>query len=448
MFWWAVTCGAFSYYIFILGLLGQLSYLPLTIGTAVFVLLSWYIWQHSQRQSFELPRTRFELIIWTILILQFFINIVGALGPELAFDALWYHLTIPRIWLMEGRIFYIEHGPFQYSLLPKVIDLLYIPALLLGNEIVAKLIHLSFGALSAYITYRLARVFLNKNYSLLATLLFYTNLVVGWQSITAYIDLGRTFFESLAVLALITFFQNKNQKWIIWTGVMLGLGITSKLIGITSLVACLFILLVRKQYKHASIVGFLAMLVPLPWFIFNWSQTGNPIFPIFSDYNLSSEWSAWDIVTIWVRSADPISPLYLISFPLVVAQQSSKQRLFTILSLYCLSTLVLWWLTPRTGGGRFLLPYLPAFSVLSTYAIAQLQDKKLQKFLISLTILLCCISVGYRAVANKRYLPVIWGTQSKAEFLHKNLVTDFGENWFYLSDENLKKLYRGSEQVK
>ena len=48
---------------------------------------------------------KLELVLIVILLTQGIINLIGALGPELGFDALWYHLTLPKIYLSEGKIF-------------------------------------------------------------------------------------------------------------------------------------------------------------------------------------------------------------------------------------------------------------------------------------------------------------------------------------------------------
>lgn len=42
----------------------------------------------------------FLLAIFAFLLIDFF----AALAPELGYDALWYHLTLPKIWLMNHQI--------------------------------------------------------------------------------------------------------------------------------------------------------------------------------------------------------------------------------------------------------------------------------------------------------------------------------------------------------
>ena len=89
-----------------------------------------------------------------------------------------------------------------------------------------------------------------------------------------------------------------------------------------------------------------------------------------------------------------------------------------------------------------MLPYLPVWSVAAAAAISQRSTLNAQKFLIGVVIAIAVISIGYRAVANTKYLPVILGKQSKQDFLDKYLNRDFGHNFFYLPDDKLKSLYK------
>ena len=359
-------------------------------------------------------------------------NLVGALGPELGFDALWYHLTIPKIWLEAHRIFFIG-GNLYYSAMPKLIDMLYV-----WGETPAKVMHLAFGLLSMALTYKIALRFTqSKRWSMLAAVIFYSNLVVGWQSVTAYIDLGRTFFEALAFYLLV-------EKKIYKSAVVLGLAMATKLIALGSLpILLILVWFVARTRLHLSrlaaakrttLYALLALLVPLPWFVFAWINTGNPVYPIFSGYRL--DWN-WDFNIL--RLADPISPIYVMVLPMAIWL---RRKLPAVLVIYCLLSFIVWFLTPHSGGGRFLLPYLPVWSVAAAAAISQRSTLNAQKFLIGVVIAIAVISIGYRAVANTKYLPVILGKQSKQDFLDKYLNRDFGHNFFYLPDDKLKSLYK------
>ena len=355
MFALAVSIGILSYTLMGLGLVGVL-----TTRSIYIVLMPWLffwilkIWLLIKNYKLKIKNSW----LWTLLIFQMLVNFVGTLGPELGFDALWYHLPIPQTWLAQHKITFLS-GDLYYSGLPKLIDMLYVYPY-------SQLIHFSFGILTLVVIYKLARKYLNSTYSLLACVIFYSNLVVGWQSITAYIDLGRAFFE---ILALYLFVEKKYLQ----TAIVLGLAISSKILAVGS-VGIFIILGLPIAYCLVPI------LIVFPWLLFNYLNTGNPIYPIFANYPID-----WNFSLNILRLADPINPIYVMVLPFLKK---------TPITLYCLLSFIVWFVTPHTGGGRFLLPYLPAWSVLTAILIQK------NKFFVSMVIILAIVSIGYRGAAN------------------------------------------------
>lgn len=399
MFVIAVCIGVLSYLIMTLGLLGILtiSSLMLLVTVFLFFLIFFISPLLSPLKLRGDTVRRGDTWFLVVLFIQAVINLIGALGPELGFDALWYHTTIPKLWLAQNKITFLG-GDYYYSGLPKLIDMFYVFP-------ISQLIHFGFGILCLLVIYKLARKYLDHMGSLLACVIFYSNLVVGWQSITAYIDLGRTFFE---ILALYLFLEKKYLQ----TSIVLGLAISTKILAVGSL-AIFAILGLPTFYFLISI------FIVSPWLIFNWINTGNPVYPIFSGYPLD-----WNFSINILRLADPINPLYVMVLPLLITPPFPPLKLrggikegdIKTLVIYCALSFMVWTLTPHTGGGRFLLPYLPAWSVLAAILIRK------NKFFIGMALVLAIISIGYRGLANTKYLPYLFGLQTKQEFLDKYLL--------------------------
>ena len=197
--------------------------------------------------NFKSKKIRPYVVLFFIIAL---INLIGALGPELSFDALWYHLTLPKIYLENHSVFYIPGGLLYYSVMPKLTEMIYISALAFNGEILAKLIHFSFGILTCVALYKVSREFFSSKASLIGVVIFYSNLVVGWQSITAYVDLARTFFELLALWGFIKLYKSGEKKWLVESAVMLGLAISTKLLALGSLL--IFSLLIIFYFLHVK----------------------------------------------------------------------------------------------------------------------------------------------------------------------------------------------------
>lgn len=467
MFTIAILIGTYAYSLFALGLLGFLQKPFILFDSLVFFLFFFLICPKPKRANirttFEAAKNNTRFFFFFLLFLALLVvTFVGTLGPELSFDALWYHLTLPKLWLQEQRIWYVPGGLLYYTAMPKLGELLYVPALALQGEILAKVVHFLFGVGVCLAIYKISKMYTSSFFALLATLVFFSNIVVSWEATTAYIDLVRAFYEVLALGSFLIYKKTKHMRWILLTGILLGFAVTSKLLALGSL--SIFILLLgylhipQKAYKQFVVTTFflvgVMLLMPLSWFLFAYIHTGNPIYPFFTNlypvFFFSGERSfflfPYDIFLLFVQAADPVSPLYLVFLPLLFVAWKKLSKEARVIALYCALALVVWYLTPQTGGGRFILPYLPAFSILVALVLAQFQKQRFfYRFLLFLVVFNTVITIGFRGIANARFLPVILGTESKEEFLTNNLNFSFGD--FYDTDGFFKNSMKPSDTV-
>src|SRR3989344_755223 len=389
LFTLALVIGLYSYAILLLGVLHIL-----TIQNIIIVTIPLAFWLFSQLKHIKFP-SMIHPLLW-LIITQCLGNLIGALGPEIGFDALWYHLSLPKIWLQNHSIYFIPGAKFKYSVMPMLTEMFYF--ILPG-----KLIHYLFVILSLIVTYKISKSFL-------AVIILSSNLVFGWQSSSAYIDLARSFFE---ILTLYLFLDNKIYK----SAIVLGLSVSAKLLAFTSLPIFLILLIIKKVKPSLLLVYcFLVILVASPWLLRAYLATGNPIYPFFTllytDTTISLD--PRNLLNLLTHASDPINPIYIITLILLpFAKIKDKKTLFII--LYSLFSLIIWILTPNTGGGRFILPYLPALSIVAATVVAK--NKVLTLFII----LYSLFSITYRFAANLKYF------QSKEQLLAKELNFDFGD---------------------
>lgn len=455
MFTTAILIGVYSYLIFSLGLLHELHKGIVGVISVVYILVSFVILK--KHFSYKLKLKDFKKLLkekLTVLCIVFlsvlaFVNLIGALGPELAFDSLWYHLTLPKLYIQNNAIIHIPGGLLYYSDMPKLLEMLYVPSLMFFQETAAKLIHFTFGILTCITLFLISRKYVNRGLSLLVVLVFYSNLVVGWESTTAYVDLGRAYFELLALLGFLEWREKQNKKWLIISALMLGFAITVKLLALGSLV--LFTLLIGWTYKQKKssfakcmrntlLFWGVSLLVPLPWFLFSYFHTGNPLYPFFSSlYHVPVQISVINplfflsqMKKLFLSLADPISPVYLIFLPIILVGYKRLKPQLKIVVLYSVLAVLIWYVTPDTGGGRFILPYLSAFSLAVVASLSVFKNKQYYKFGICIIFLVSILTVFYRGAANVKYLPVLIGIETRQEFLTQHLNFSYGD--FYDTD--------------
>jgi hypothetical protein len=467
MFTLAIIIGIYSYLIFLIGIF-DLIYQPLVlILTIIYFFVLLVIFRVKLITLFKQIKPRnliyefaskklFSFGIFIILV-QALINLIGVFGPEISFDSLWYHLTLPKMIIQNHGLFFLSGEKMVYSVMPKLTEMLYIPAMLFANDSFAKLIHFSFGILILIAIYKISRKFMSKEFSILAAVILYANLVVGWESITAYVDLSRGFFELLALWGIINWIETNKKKWLITSAIILGLAVTVKLVAAFSLIIFMALFIYKQVInkgkwtmviKNYSLFAFTTMLIPMPWFIFSFLKTGNPFYPSFSIVQAGSsqvfQFISFphflsiftDAYNFFLRLNDPISPIYLIVLPLFILGFKKFNSRLKLLSIYSIIALTIWYLTEQVQGGRFMLPYLPVFSILAAYLISVVKSKNLGRFLIIVVIIVSLISIGYRGIANAKFLPVVLGRETKAEFLTKYLNYSFGD--FYDTDNYFK----------
>ena len=102
------------------------------------------------------------------------------------------------------------------------------------------------------------------------------------------------------------------------------------------------------------------------------------------------------------------------------------------LLIYSVLALGIWYLTEQNRGGRFILPFLSVFSILAAYVVSEIKQRNFKIFFIIVIILVSIISIGYRGIANAKFLPGDLGRETKSVFLIKYLNFSFGD--FYDTD--------------
>jgi len=309
-----------------------------------------------------------------LLIIQAGVNLVGALGPGLGFDALWYHLSEAQLFLQRGSIAPIPGNLLYWSGLPRLGELIYM-------FLPGKLVHWAFGLLGAYFVFRLG--------GMAASLLWYSTLLVGWLSTSAYVDLIATAFLLGAVL-----YQQKTR--------------------------IIFLILAGASKLHALVYGLAITLVPwailgyLPFMVINWQSTANPVYPFGLGLGLEGDWF---FNGFWFWLSRPFRLFFDPAFrvgPLILLVWLLKPKFSKTLVL----SLIIWFLMPGTDFGRFAL--FPLALMAASVSVKS-------KVAIGLVLLQAGLGIGGRAWANFKYLE-----PDKTKFLCEHLKFDFGD--FYDCD--------------
>ncbi|MBW2107309.1 MAG: phospholipid carrier-dependent glycosyltransferase [Deltaproteobacteria bacterium] len=232
----------------------------------------------------------FPIALVTVLTTVFAAECVMNLTPPISRDALIHHLAIPKLWLKHGGFYEIPWA--KYSYYPMNIDLLYLAALYLGNDVAPKFIHWAFGLGTAFLVYTYIKPRLGTAWGLLAVTIFATTPIIVRLSTCAYVDLGLCFFLTAGVLSFVAWRNGLYQqpKWLVVSAACTGLALGCKY---NALVGAAFLNLMvvyyyakdTKKQTRAVLAGLaffaLSAFVASPWYMKNWLLTGNPFYPLF-----------------------------------------------------------------------------------------------------------------------------------------------------------------------
>lgn len=394
---------------------------------------------------------KLDKVVLIFIFIFLLINIIGVFVPEVGFDALWYHLTIPKIFIQEGYIDFIPGGLYYYSVMPKLTEIWYMISLVFDKTgTLAKLIHFTYGLGCLVLVYQLSTKLMSRKYTLMAVLATVSTLVFCWESGSAYIDLAWTFYTLLALSLYCQYRQDSSMKQLVLVGVASGLAIGTKLPAvIPAVILSLFIC--KKNIKHAMLFIMTGISIAWPWFIFAWLKTGNPFYPLFTNIypaeNIITGISIFNFIKIsWQNLTWPQDPFsifigFLAITPFIIRKKLKDRKTENLnwLWSYLVLNYFAWYLLFRTSGSRFLLPLLPGW-IIACLAIWYRAEGYYYKILYGVLIFSSLINLVYRSATLYSGMPLLLGKESRQDYLLSKLSFNFGD--FYDRDGWVKAIVK------
>ncbi len=467
VFGFALGIGSLGYIALALGLAGLLSR-----GAIIVVLigLSWWLAPELHDLGRGIRKIPRRVKAWwktsptsehAIALLAGSIALVGlinALSPPWDYDGLMYHLVGPKMALEAGRLlpdtdnWYIN-GPFT-------MEMVFALGMAFGDDIFPKLIHFSMGILLVAATFVVGRRWLSLKEAWIATAVLLSVPILPVLASFAYIDLGWSAFEFLAMGAVWIWWRGRSRRWLALGGLLMGFALGSKYLALPglALLALFVVLATRKKGWRAIILsGFSfvgpAALVGIPWYLKNWMWLGNPIYPFFFG---GGGWSAerLDLYTSFLDSFGtgrdardymllPVNifmhherfgavlnriniPSVLFPLALLVPFRRDHPVMLAMIAL-AVGRFGLWSLGSQQI--RFLLPVYPAYALAVAFVIFRILGdsesrprvlSSLQALAVGLMIvpLFYALSIGW----STRALHVLLGFETKQAFLERNVT--------------------------
>ena len=227
------------------------------------------------------------------------LGFLGALKPEIFYDSLVYHLSLPNLYLLEHRI--VPTPENIYSGIPFLTEMLYGLGMSIAGVEGAKLIHYLFGILTLGVFFSFISHGFSRRTTLLASFIFCSVPMIILLFMKTAIELSWTFFTLLVGMHILNLFDSSNQKstknTLILSGIFAGFTMSTKYPAWVILpVACGVIFSIGKVkdipffiiFKRILLFSTVAMVILCPWIIKNIVFYRNPVYPFFNDYITNS----------------------------------------------------------------------------------------------------------------------------------------------------------------
>lgn len=226
------------------------------------------------------------LPIFLLIVVACAVLVAGSAPPAMDdWDSLAYHLTVPRLYIDHGGLYNIDFS--SHSNFPMLLEMLYIPGLMLGNPAAAKLVHFITGILFVLAVIRLTEKHIHSSAGYLAGIATAGIPIVMWEGTTGYIDLATALYTVLAVEALLNMQDENKPKLALIAGLFAGFTASTKLLGAATVLfvgvwlTVQHITLRRKSLGPVLLWFSLGALICLPWYLRTFINTGSPVFPFF-----------------------------------------------------------------------------------------------------------------------------------------------------------------------
>ncbi len=377
-------------------------------GTLIAILKMYHSRDRLKQVMFPHQITLFSVLLVALLILNnLYPLLADALVPPTWWDEVAYHLAVPKIYIQNHALVYISFIP--YSNWPMEAEILFTLGLLLRSELLPHLIEWSAMVFTCWGLYLLGKRLFSAEIGLLAAVLFSTTPMVLSLAGTALIEPSLTLFTFFAVLCFIEWVETQEDKYKVLSAWLGGLAASTKLNAalvavFIGFLAAAFILSRTKSIKAAGMqlltMGSISFSIVLPWYIKNWSYTGNPFWPFLLEIFGGRNWDALGseyllgfirkpnlaltlpnyILSFWYLAFEPLrfgsfqvalGRLYLILLPLTFPAMFLGKPLFRRrLGLIVLITGIFYtsWFF-QTHQSRFLMPATPFLAILAAAGI-------------------------------------------------------------------------------
>lgn len=291
----AVGWGALGLVMLALGLAGFLS-TAVVVGLSSAILL--LFWREARAWWADVAqgvRAFWQPGPWPQLCAAFvfatlFLELLQALAPPLAWDALVYHLTLPGWYAQLGHL--RVDPAFAFSGFPQLNEMLFTAAFLLRGDVAAQTLGWMFGAVLALGLSGFAGRTLGAQAAAITPAILVSALTIAISLAWAYAELLLMALSLGVLIALDQWQRFGGRRWLAVAGALSGFALSCKYTGLIVPLAAFIVIIAKALSEKPNTPHATGLLVPSsfflvpcllafsPWLLKNGLFTGNPVYPL------------------------------------------------------------------------------------------------------------------------------------------------------------------------
>ncbi len=475
----ALGIGMVGWLAFFAGLFGAYS-APAFIAILIALSPGLVFLKLPARQQAQSTLTTFECLLILGIVVALAMNFLQALSPAADADSMAYHFETPRRFLAEHKIFAVHRAADGVTQL--LLQLTYGMALGLGGKAAVPLWAMTSGWSLAAVFYVICRRYAGRLWALAGTLIVISTPAVVYAAGTGQVEVRVAAFALLGAYAAALAVNRQDTDvapygWLIIAGIAAGFFAGAKMTGLIFVFATAVALIGQQNsLRRMVIFSIIAAIAGGQWYLFNWQQTGDPLYPLLWQHvalKPGFEWNqvmADSMAMMWEAEGPlPRNILWFLAYPFrtIIAPMTGFESLLTgvgpasllflpfavigllkykplpetpLVRVFVIALLFysIWFFFGPSLRLRHLLPVYPivlACLIAGMHRYTQLYRHP--RFIIMMgTALLIAMQLAGQVVFTKKYATYLVSTQQADSFLNKNISGYPVVKWI---NENLSK---------
>lgn len=267
----------------LLGLFSQLFFIAYLILLGLFLVIG-----YRRLSDITIKFTRKNALPLVLVIILLILAGLAALSPPIKNDTLYYHLGLPKLWIMSGGIPFYPTIAFSATALNGEILVTPIVAII-SPEAAQFFVFLIALITILYLAHELERFTNAPSYFGLIFLAALPLYIAGLSdSKNDYLAAG---FCLAAIFSYFDYTKIQHSKYLIMSGIFAGLAAGTKSNALIFAIALTIAIIInRPRFKDFACFVLGAVIFAIPWYLKAYLETGNPVYPFYNNLFHSVFW--------------------------------------------------------------------------------------------------------------------------------------------------------------